>query len=97
MKKLLFACLMALSFSFFTGCDSDAYVITDRPVNPVYVRPANPYADGIWIDGDWVWGGGRYTWREGYWSHPRTGRTWVSGSWTARGNGYTWNRGHWRR
>jgi hypothetical protein len=77
------------------GCEVDGYV-TDQPADVYYVRPAAPGPEYVWIDGDWVWGGGGYRWHEGYWGHPRSGQTWERGHWEHGEKGYRWNRGHWK-
>lgn len=61
-----------------------------------YERPAPPYGGAVWIEGDWVWSGGRYVRHRGYWARPRAGRAWVAGSWNHGPRGYAWRRGHWR-
>ena len=78
-----------------TGCAVDGYV-TEQPAEVVYERGVAPGPDYIWIDGDWVWGGGGYRWRNGYWGHPRGERAWERGHWDHNERGYHWNRGHWR-
>jgi hypothetical protein len=77
------------------GCTVDGY-IASRPDDVVYARPGAPGPDYVWIEGDWVWGGGRYFWREGHWGRPRRGRTWERGHWDSGGRGWHWTRGHWR-
>jgi hypothetical protein len=95
MKKTLMIIAIAGCLGGMTGCTADGYVEA-QPGDVVYTRPVAPGADYVWIDGDWVWGGGRYTWHEGRWDHGRTGRTWVGGSWDHGARGYRWNRGHWK-
>jgi hypothetical protein len=95
MKKLLVIIAIAAGcLGGLSSCTVDGYVET-QPGDVVYTRPVSPGADYIWIDGDWVWGGGTYRWHEGHWDHPRSGRTWVAGSWNHGTRGYHWNRGHW--
>jgi len=80
---------------FMTACEG-SYYVTTQPVDEVYVRPAAPYYGAVWIDGDWVWRGGRYVHVAGHWARPRAGRVWVSGSWYRVNRGYRWHRGYWR-
>ena len=95
MKKLLFvigiACCVGL-----TACSVEGGWVDSQPGDVTYVRPASPGADYVWVDGDWYWSGGVYTWHEGHWSRPRSGRVWVGGTWEHGGHGYRWHRGHWR-
>jgi len=94
MKRIIVSAVMAAFVISFTGCAGDLWV-TERPVEPVYVRPVAPGPDYVWVDGEWYISGGRYTYRNGYWAHPR-GRSWQAGSWQNRGNSWHWQRGHWR-
>ena len=94
-KKLILIIAIAGSLFGMTGCVADGYVEA-QPGDVVYARGVAPGPDYIWIDGDWVWGGGRYSWHNGYWGHPRPGRAWVGGSWNHGARGYHWNRGHWK-
>jgi hypothetical protein len=95
MKKSLLIIAIAGSLFGLSSCTVDGYVET-APGDVVYTRPVAPGPDYIWIDGDWVWGGGRYSWHEGHWDHPRAGRSWERGHWEHGDRGYHWNRGHWR-
>lgn len=92
-NKLLIG--LALAGGLLTACSGDYYV-TDQPAEPVYSRPAAPYDGAVWVSGDWVWNGGRYVYRNGYYARPRSGRAWVAGSWERSNRGYHWRRGHWR-
>ena len=80
---------------FFSSC-AGSYYATVQPTEPVYERPAAPYADAVWIDGDWTWNGGSYVYVRGHWDHPRAGHTWVRGNWEHTNRGYRWHRGYWR-
>jgi hypothetical protein len=89
--------MIALTGSLFLSACAGSYYVTDQPIDPVYDRPVAPYAGAIWIDGDWNWSGGRYTYTHGRWDKPRQGRRYAPGSWSHDGHGYRWNRGGWRR
>jgi hypothetical protein len=90
---LIIAAFFAASLSL-TSC-AGSYYVSDQPADVVYTRPGAPGPGYVWIDGDWIWSGGRYTWHEGRWDRPREGRTWHAGSWSHGARGYSWNRGHW--
>lgn len=94
MKKTLLFIAIAGALAA-TSCTVDGYVDT-TPADVVYTRPVSPGPDYVWIEGDWVWTGGRYTWHNGYWGHARAGRVWVGGHWDRGARGYHWQRGHWR-
>jgi hypothetical protein len=91
-----FGLLLALAGSLFmTSCEGSYYVSSQPMDDGVYVQPASPYAGAVWIEGDWVWSGGRYIHSPGRWVRPRAGHTYVRGSWVHTGRGYRWHRGHW--
>jgi hypothetical protein len=87
--------LIALAGSLFLSSCAGSYYVTSYPAEPVYTRPGVPYAGAIWIDGEWAWNGGRYTYVNGYWARPRAGHVYMRGSWVRYGRGYRWHRGHW--
>jgi hypothetical protein len=87
--------LLALTGSLLTSCTGEYYVAS-HPEEPYYVRPASPYANAVWIDGEWVWRDGRYAYIGGHWDRPRNGRVWMRGNWLSSSRGYTWHRGYWR-
>ena len=87
--------LLALTGSLLTSC-AGSYYVTSRPAEPYYVRPVSPYSGAVWIDGEWIWSGNRYTYLSGHWERPRAHRVWVRGNWQSGQRGYTWHRGYWR-
>ena len=91
-----FGIMLAMAGSLFMASCEGSYYVTDQPAEPTYVRPAAPYSGAVWIDGDWVWRGGRYVYVQGRWARPRAGRVWVRGGWYHGARGYAWHRGHWR-
>ncbi len=94
MKKFVrFIAVLFLTTSLW-GCAERA-VVTERPREPVEVRPAAPRADYVWINGEWRNQGGRYTYKNGYWAAPRQGHVYASGHWARRGRGWYWIPGHW--
>ncbi len=96
MKKLLFFFSLVVGIAAFSGCEPARYTVSARPSAPYYQRPVSPGRNYVWVDGDWNWQGGRYTYRNGYWSRPRGHHVWVTGNWEHRGNGYSWRRGRWK-
>ena len=49
------------------------------PPRVVRVRPAQPGADFVWIDGYWYAVGKKWRWHEGYWTRaPFAGARWVA-------------------
>jgi WXXGXW repeat (2 copies) len=94
MKNVILAMAIACGLAA-TGCAVDGYVDA-QPGDVVYEQGVAPGPDYVWIDGDWVWGGGRYTWHQGHWDHGRAGHAYQRGTWTHSSRGYHWNRGHWK-
>jgi hypothetical protein len=94
-RKLLSIALAAAILIGAAGCGVEGGWVETQPGDVTYVRPASPGADYIWIDGDWVWGGGAYSWHEGHWDRPRAGHVWAGGHWENGGHGYRWHRGRW--
>ncbi len=87
--------MLALAGSLFLSACEGSYYISEQPVEPVYERPAPPYAGAVWIDGEYTWVGGRYVYARGHWDRPRVGHVYVRGTWEHTGRGYRWHRGHW--
>jgi hypothetical protein len=49
------------------------------PPPPVYVVPAQPGPEFMWIEGYWYPQGGHYSWHAGYWTRPPyEGAHWVA-------------------
>jgi hypothetical protein len=96
MKKIILANILLCLLFILYSC-SGGITVTARPTDPVFVRPASPGADYVWIDGEWYWSGGSYQYRQGYWSHPRGHRVWHVGEWHQRGTGWYWKKGGWHR
>ncbi len=103
-KRLIASAALA-GLTAIGACAGSAYYDTDSgyyatvpPPAPVYEYPGYaPYADGIWINGYWGWGGNNYVWNRGYWTHNRPGFTWVPHRWARSGNGWRFYTGGWRR
>jgi hypothetical protein len=86
---------MGVSATLFAGCVTRGRIfIRERPVEPVYSRPAAPYPGAVWIPGEWEWRGGRYVYINGYYVHGGN-RVWIPGHWREVPGGYVWDKGHW--
>jgi hypothetical protein len=89
--------VLLTAVTIFTGCEvQSGYVVRERPIEPYYTQPVAPYADAVWVPGEWEYRGGRYVYVHGYYTHVRRGRAWVAGHWVNTPRGYYWERGHWR-
>ncbi len=87
--------MAALAGSLFLSSCAGSYYVAEQPVEPVYERPAAPYAGAVWIDGEWAYSGGHYVYGHGHWDKPKEGHTYSRGSWEHGSKGYTWHKGHW--
>lgn len=97
MKTIMKLSAIVMVILAFASCGPSYVAVSSRPATPYYVRPVQPYPNYVWIDGDWYWRGGRYSYRQGYWTAPRRGYEYHPGYWNQHGNGYNWHRGGWRR
>lgn len=87
--------IIGVAGTLLAGCASGSFVVRERPVEPVYVRPVAPYANAVWIPGEWEWRGGRYVYINGHYEHAGP-REWIPGHWREARGGYVWVKGHWR-
>ena len=72
-----------------------AYV--PEPPAPLELKPptAQPDPNTVFVPGYWVYTGGRYNWRAGYWSAYRAGRIWVAPRYQWTPSGYVFVDGYW--
>jgi len=99
MKKMMSRGGILLALSLFAGVFAEAqFVVKVRPAVPVVrVRPVLPSPRHVWVNGDYVWRGGRYIYIDGYWAEPpHRRRHWVEGHWKHTRRGWTWIPGHWK-
>jgi hypothetical protein len=68
-----------------------------EPPAPLETAPAVPAPDpnAVYVSGYWVYSGGRYAWRAGYWAPHRVGRIWVSPRYVWTPSGYIFVDGYW--
>jgi hypothetical protein len=92
MKKSLFIIAIAALIGVM-GCEGE--YVDEQPADVTYEQGVAPGPGYVWIDGDWVYGGGRYSYQKGHWDHGRQGHSYAKGSWSHTSHGYHWNRGHW--
>jgi hypothetical protein len=95
MKKSVFPLALLAMIIFSVSCQP-TYAVRERPEEVVYLRPAPPSPDHVWITGDWVWSGKKYEWREGHYETRRVGYRWVEGRWINVHGGWRWLRGYWK-
>jgi len=65
------------------------------PMLPVYMQPAPPADDFLWMPGYWAYDDG-YFWVPGTWvMAPQRGYLWTPGYWSWDNGLYYWHRGYW--
>jgi hypothetical protein len=90
-----FCMIIGVAGTLLAGCATRAtFVVRERPVEPVYSRPAPPAPNAVWVAGEWEWRGGHYVYINGHYVINET-RTWIPGHWRETPGGYVWERGHW--
>ena len=96
-KSVLKLLILVAVVSTFSATAGAQVFIKIRPMAPVIVRPLAPSPRHIWVEGDWVWRGGGYQYKNGYWAVPaRRGAIWVPGHWKQKRRGWVWKPGRWR-
>ena len=103
MKRIMFACALALS-SVLCAAPASAGVSVGiyasfGPPAPVYERvPVAPGPYYVWQPGYYRWAGGSYVWVGGrYVVPPYRGAVWVAPRWAHYGRGWGYRPGYWRR
>ena len=99
MKKYFLKSFMlaALVVSVSTVADAQLVIKIRPPMPVVIVRPPMPSPRHVWVEGEYVNNGGRYTYNDGYWEQPK-GRYHrrSHGYWKNTKHGYVWVPGRWR-
>ncbi|HEX2683082.1 MAG TPA: hypothetical protein VHL77_04085 [Ferruginibacter sp.] len=95
MKKYITICILGCS-AIITSCNIHKLVVTEKPAEPVYERPAPPSPDYIWTGPAYTIADGKYEYRGGRWVAPPTGNhRWVEGKWKETKDGWVWINGRW--
>lgn len=102
MKKIFDVMTLFVIIMNLTLCGQlNAKVVYVRKTPPAkkitVVKTVPPFSNAIWIEGRWVWTGGKFVWRKGYWVKNRKNYIWVSGKWVRQSEGWVWIAGYWRR
>jgi hypothetical protein len=80
-----------------SSCGPSAVVVRTRPEPPIYSRPYSPGPNYVWVDGEWIWRGNQYVYKQGYWAPiRRKNDIYVQGHWRAGKGGWYWVPGHWK-
>jgi hypothetical protein len=95
MKRKVFYLTLFISSILIASC-GPTYVVREKPEDVVYLRPAPPSDEYIWVSGDWLWTNGKYVWHEGHYEVRRPGYRRVEGHWINMGGGWRWVPGHWK-
>ena len=76
---LLAAILLAASSASRAQVSIGISIGAPPPPRVVYVQPAEPGPEYVWIEGYWYPVGRHYRWHDGYWTRPPyLGARWVS-------------------
>ncbi|MBM3993497.1 MAG: hypothetical protein FJ303_05010 [Planctomycetes bacterium] len=68
----------------------------EPPAPPNVAGPGDPPgADMFHVPGYWMWNGGRYVWRAGYWTRVRPGYVYVPSQYRWTPHGYVYVAGYW--
>lgn len=72
--------------------------VRDAPPPPrVERRKVRPGPDYVWVNGYWLYRGGRHVWVAGHWTTPPRGHhVWIEPRWERRPGGYVFIEGRWR-
>jgi hypothetical protein len=93
--------VIAVSAAFLANCSSrlpeppvaaqppNALVEVDYPPPPARVEflPSQPASDTVWIKGEWLWSGRRWSWRPGMWVVPIQGAGYARRALVRRADG----------
>ena len=96
MKNLILSALVLMLLFSAVSCSPGPYVSAQVGMG-YYPRPPRPYANYIWVGGDYYRRGGRYVYHPGYWAPPRVGYNYHPGGWINSPHGNYWRRGGWVR
>jgi hypothetical protein len=97
--RAIFPVLAAVALATMSGAPSAQVLVridVAPPPLPVYVQPAIPGPDYIWVPGYWAWGPAGYFWVPGTWVlAPAPGLLWTPGYWAWYDGAYVWHAGYW--
>jgi len=104
MKKIMhYASMFLLMGMFFLPVRGNAGVRVHVRIGPpairtvAVVKPYRPYKRAVWVNGHYVYRGGRYVYVKGYWVKPRPNYVYVQPRWKKTRRGYYFVPGHWVR
>jgi len=99
MRKLALSAALAVAGmgAAYTPPASAGVVVGVSVAAPLFAPPAPVYERVVVRPGYWRWGGVRYVWVGGYWSHARPGYRWYPPRWVGCGPRWCMHRGYWGR
>lgn len=99
MKKIVLTFFLLFAGTLIFSYKTHAQVVSVRPAEPAYAKPAAPFPKAIWIEPEWRWDAPThaYVYVPGHWIKPRAKYAWVPGHWISVPGGFQWIAGHWRR
>jgi hypothetical protein len=79
MKRKLLALMLFAAGSVFAQISIGVMIGPPPPPRVVWVQPACPGPEYIWVQGYWYPAGNHYRWHDAYWSRPPyAGAYWVA-------------------
>lgn len=92
MKTKLLSLMLLAGGTIFGQISIGIMIGPPPPPRVVYVRPAAPGPEFVWVEGYWYPSGKHYRWHDGYWSRPAyAGAYWIG----PRYDGGRFYEGHW--
>jgi hypothetical protein len=73
------------------------HYVMDVPKEPEEERAMQPYANSVWIHGEWEWRKDHHEFKGGYYDLPHRGSEYLPGKWISSAKGYYYKHGHWKR
>jgi hypothetical protein len=85
----LMACSTQIPEPRSTAQPAGAFVEVDYPPPPARVEfvPPQSSPDAVWVNGEWLWSGRRWSWRPGAWMVPPEGAAYARQALARRDNG----------
>jgi hypothetical protein len=87
------AFILSLAFSV-SSCRHYAIEIPKQPEEEMAMKP---YADAVWVSGDWEWKKDHHEFKKGYYNPPHRNGAYVPGQWKHSSKGYYYVRGNWKK
>jgi hypothetical protein len=88
---------VGLIISLAIGASSCRHYVMEVPKQPEEERAMKPYADAVWVDGEWEWRKDHHEFKNGYYNPPHRNSAFVPGQWKHSARGYYYTHGRWKK